>query len=139
MHFCARQQWAALALGAVLLSLSAVTYLKGPAPATRGPATAVGQPGRPALPSAQDRALTSAPAPVPAASTALPVDVNRASAAELEAVPGIGPVLAQRILALRAERGRFASLAELKQVKGIKDKRLARLAPYLTLGQGSSG
>jgi competence protein ComEA len=76
---------------------------------------------------------------VPAASTALPVDVNRASAAELEAVPGIGPVLAQRILALRAERGRFASLAELKQVKGIKDKRLARLAPYLTLGQGSSG
>jgi competence protein ComEA len=124
MHFCARQQWVALALGAVLLSLSAVAYLRGPG---HPPGAAVSAPE------------SAVPAPAPAASTALPVDVNRASAAELEAVPGIGPVLAGRILALRAERGRFHDLEELKRVKGIKDRRLARLAPYLTVSRGDQG
>jgi competence protein ComEA len=130
MHFCARQQWVALALGAVLLSLSAVAYLRG---------HVIRVPGHPPGAAAVSAPESAVPAPAPAASTALPVDVNRASAAELEAVPGIGPVLAGRILALRAERGRFHDLEELKRVKGIKDKRLARLTPYLTVSRGDQG
>ncbi|WP_457628010.1 ComEA family DNA-binding protein [Oceanithermus sp.] len=55
------------------------------------------------------------------------VSVNRASPEELEAVPGIGPALAQRIVAHRPYR----TLDELLRVPGIGPKTLERLRPYL--------
>jgi len=62
------------------------------------------------------------------------VDLNRASADELEALPGIGPVLAQRLVAARAERGgRFRSLDELAEVPGIGPRMVQRLAPLVEL------
>ncbi|MGQ9780309.1 MAG: helix-hairpin-helix domain-containing protein, partial [Bacillota bacterium] len=61
-----------------------------------------------------------------------PLNVNRASAAELEAVPGIGPTLAARIVAYRGANGPFASLEDLLNVEGIGEKTLARLRPYLS-------
>ncbi|HDS29198.1 MAG TPA: helix-hairpin-helix domain-containing protein, partial [Candidatus Acetothermia bacterium] len=48
-----------------------------------------------------------------------PVDVNRASVDELVALPGIGPVLAARIVAYREEHGMFRTLDELQKVSGI--------------------
>ena len=51
----------------------------------------------------------------PVAATGL-VDLNAAGLADLDALPGVGPVLAQRILDLRAERGRFTSVEELREV-----------------------
>ena len=67
-----------------------------------------------------------------AAKPSFPVNVNRASAAELEAVPGIGPTLAAKIVAYRGANGPFASLEDLLNVEGIGEKTLARLRPYLS-------
>lgn len=61
-----------------------------------------------------------------------PIQVNTANAAEWEQLPGIGPVLAQRILAERSRRGgRFETAEDLIAVKGIGEKKLAKLLPYL--------
>lgn len=62
-----------------------------------------------------------------------PVDVNRADAAGLQAVPGIGPVLADRILRYRAENGPFRSVDDLVNVKGIGAKTLEDIRPYVTV------
>jgi competence protein ComEA len=60
-----------------------------------------------------------------------PIDLNRASAEELEQLPGIGPVLAARIVELRRLRGRFQSVEELLDVHGIGPKRLEQIRPYV--------
>ena len=61
------------------------------------------------------------------------VDLNRATAEELRALPGIGPVMAERIVAFRKERGRFRKLEELMEVKGVGARTFARLEPLLTI------
>ncbi len=66
----------------------------------------------------------------PAAPTAAggAVDLNAATVADLDALPGIGPVLAQRIVDWRTEHGRFASVEQLREVTGIGDAKYADLA-----------
>ncbi|HTW84536.1 MAG TPA: ComEA family DNA-binding protein [Candidatus Sulfotelmatobacter sp.] len=64
---------------------------------------------------------------------ASPVDLNRADAEQLAAVPGIGPALAERIVAFRAANGPFGSTDELLDVEGVTDKRLDAAMPYLAL------
>ena len=61
-----------------------------------------------------------------------PVNVNAADAEALEALPGIGPVLAERIGADRAAHGPFASLEALERVSGIGPSLVARLAGLAT-------
>jgi competence protein ComEA len=56
------------------------------------------------------------------------LDVNTASAADLERIPGIGHALASRIVDERHRRGRFAHLTELDEVDGVGPKLLAKLA-----------
>jgi competence protein ComEA len=58
------------------------------------------------------------------------VDLNTATLAELQTLPGVGPVLAQRILDWRTEHGSFASVDELNEVSGIGDATLAEIAPH---------
>jgi len=60
------------------------------------------------------------------------LDLNSAAPADLETLPGVGKVLAERIGAYRAEHGPFRSVAELRQVPGIGEKLLQALRPYLT-------
>jgi competence protein ComEA len=60
------------------------------------------------------------------------VDVDRASAAELERLPRIGPALARRIVADRDSLGPFGSLEALQTVKGIGPAVAAVLAPHVT-------
>lgn len=75
-------------------------------------------------------APATAPGPVAdAAAGAGPLDLNTADAAALDALPGIGPVLAGRIVAWREEHGRFRSLEELAEVEGIGPALVERLAP----------
>jgi competence protein ComEA len=66
-------------------------------------------------------------------STGGKVDLNTATQAQLEALPGIGPTYAQAIIAERQRRGRFTSVNDLRSVRGIGDKRFAELAPLVTV------
>jgi competence ComEA-like helix-hairpin-helix protein len=61
------------------------------------------------------------------------IDPNRATAEELELLPGVGPSLAKRIVAERAA-GPFKGPRDLRRVKGIGEKTLKRLEPWLRFG-----
>jgi competence ComEA-like helix-hairpin-helix protein len=60
------------------------------------------------------------------------IDINRASAVELELLPGVGPSLAKRLVEARARFGRFSGPTDLRRVKGVGEKTLAKLAPFLS-------
>ena len=70
----------------------------------------------------------------PAARKPTRLDLNRASRVELERLPGIGPVMAGRILTLRANVGRFRRLEELRSVQGIGSATIERLRPLVIIG-----
>jgi len=61
------------------------------------------------------------------------VNVNTASAQELERLPGVGPALAARILEHREKNGAFKRVEDLMLVKGIGEKSFERLKPYVAL------
>ncbi|WP_329487604.1 ComEA family DNA-binding protein [Kitasatospora sp. NBC_01246] len=62
-----------------------------------------------------------------------PVSLNHATLEQLDTLPGVGPTLAQRIIAFRASHGSFRSLDQLRQVSGIGERTYAELRPMLTL------
>ena len=78
--------------------------------------------------------LPSRPAPDPAAHRPARVDLNRASGEELERLPGVGPVIAERILTLRQELGRFRRLEELRSVRGIGPATIERIRSVVIIG-----
>lgn len=61
------------------------------------------------------------------------VDPNTATLAQLQELPGVGPALAGRIVAYRQAHGPFRRVADLTRVRGIGEKTLERLAPYLRI------
>ncbi|BCW96052.1 MAG: helix-hairpin-helix domain-containing protein [Fimbriimonadales bacterium] len=92
-----------------------------------------GETPAPALASnSASRASRSAPKPT-AAAPQFPINLNTADAEQLEAIPGIGPVLAQRIIEYRQTHGRFQSVDDLLEVHGIGAKRLENMRPYVTV------
>ena len=82
---------------------------------TGGPGTAGA--GAAAKPRGQDGASTQA------------VNLNTASQSELEELPGVGPVMAGKIIAYRTERGRFTRVEELQEIDGVGPKTYAKLSP----------
>jgi len=62
-----------------------------------------------------------------------PLNLNTATEAQFEALPGIGPVLAQNIVGYRTRHGQFRSVDELKQVDGLGAARFAQLKPLVTV------
>lgn len=62
------------------------------------------------------------------------ININTASAAMLQTLPGIGEVLAQRIVDYRQANGPFSSLGELLNVEGFGEKKLAGILDYATVG-----
>ena len=63
----------------------------------------------------------------------LPVNINTARVEELDILPGIGPKMAQAIVDYRESHGRYYTLEDLLQVKGIGPKKFASLRPHLTV------
>ncbi len=63
-----------------------------------------------------------------------PLDINSATKEQIMTLPGIGEATAERIVAYREQYGRFSSLNQLREIKGIGDKRYEQLQPYLKLG-----
>jgi competence protein ComEA len=88
-------------------------------------------PPPPSVAPARPAARTSEPARTTA--RAVRLDINRASVEELQTLPGIGAVLAQRIVERRAARP-FQTVGQLRSVKGIGAKRFARLQSRVTVG-----
>jgi competence ComEA-like helix-hairpin-helix protein len=72
----------------------------------------------------------------PGYAQAAPIDINTASISEFEALKGIGPVLAARIVGFREKQGGFVRVQDLLQIYGVKDSLLQTLAPYLRLEDG---
>jgi competence ComEA-like helix-hairpin-helix protein len=62
-----------------------------------------------------------------------PLDLNRATPAELTRLPGIGPVLAQRIVEAREAVGRFGAVDDLVTVRGLGRAKLDRLRPLVAI------
>jgi len=77
---------------------------------------------------------------IPASSrTALDtLDLNRATEREIEALPGIGPVLAGRIVDYRQSRGTFRSIEQLRNVKGIGKKTFERIRTHVHVAPAAS-
>lgn len=84
------------------------------------------------------------PAPAPADTTrsplrlaperaTAPVNINTASVEELQALSGIGPVLARRVATYRAQHRPFQNAGELRRVRGIGPKTLEALRPHITV------
>jgi competence protein ComEA len=65
--------------------------------------------------------------------TAGPVNLNTATVDDLDTLPGVGPVMAGRIVDWRTQHGRFASVDQLREVSGIGDRTFERLAPLVTV------
>ncbi|MET8123149.1 ComEA family DNA-binding protein [Micromonospora sp. NPDC005189] len=73
------------------------------------------------------------PAAGGAAPAAGPLNLNTATLAQLDALPGVGPVLAQRILSHRDQHGGFKAVGDLRQVDGIGDARYEQLKDLVTV------
>jgi competence protein ComEA len=94
------------------------------------------------VPSRDDVTATAAPAVDPGTKggsgagpgTSAPVDLNRATSAELVALPGIGPVTAAKIIASREAAGPFATIEDLRTRKLVGEKTFEQLKPLVTAG-----
>ena len=83
--------------------------------------------------------LSAMPEPTPAPtpeSAPLLVDLNTATAQELDQLPGIGEVFSERIVAYRTENGPFQTIEEIMDVDGIGESVFASLSPYITVSPG---
>jgi competence protein ComEA len=93
-----------------------------------------------APPSAPDSAAVPSPSAAAPAAASL-VDINRADAAELDALPLIGPAKAEAVIRYRVEHGPFAKPADIMKVKGIGPGIYARIEKCITVegGAGKAG
>jgi competence protein ComEA len=88
-----------------------------------------------AHPNAQDAQSTAAPRPgAKAAQPATVVNLNTATIAELDKLPGIGPAVAARIIEYRQKKGPFKKIEELMNVQGIGEKSFLQLRSQITVG-----
>ena len=73
-----------------------------------------------------------------AAAPAAPVNLNTATQAQLETLPGIGPASAKRIIEYRDKNGKFKKVEELMNVKGIGEKSFLKLKPMISVGAAAA-
>lgn len=113
---------------------SAVPTAAAPTRDTQAPeTTAVPETTEVSATAASSSAVSTAASVTAAASGK--VNINTATAAELDTLPGIGPVKAQSIIAYREANGSFSSIEDLILVDGIGEKTMAELRPLITTGE----
>lgn len=82
--------------------------------------------------------LTSGPAFAAASAPVGKINLNTATASQLEDLPGIGPALAARIVEHRQKNGAYKSVEDVMAVKGIGEKNFAKIQTYLSVGAASA-
>lgn len=113
---------------------SAVPTAAAPTRDTQAPETALSPETTEVSGTAVSSSAVSTPASVTASASGK-VNINTATAAELDTLPGIGPVKAQSIIAYREANGSFSSIEDLILVDGIGEKTMAELRPLITTGE----
>jgi competence protein ComEA len=83
-------------------------------------------------------AAKTASSPRVRATASAPVNLNAASIAQLQTLPGVGASTAQRILDYRQKNGAFKKIEELMNVKGVGEKSFLKLKPLITIGADKS-
>ena len=123
-------------LGMVALTMAIVCWIGWTVPASRDAETLHAQgrlevtmPQAPSPPPPQQRVREFSRQPAPAA-----LDVNLATEQDLERLPGIGPVLARRIVQYREAQGTFQDIEQLRRVKGIGKKTFERIRAFVVVG-----
>ncbi len=91
-------------------------------------------PAQPTAPRTTQRPAQPADSGLPPSRQVVLVNLNTATQQDLERVPGIGPVIARRIVAYRARYGPFRRIEELMLIEGIGPRTFELLKPYVTLG-----
>ena len=132
-------------LAMVALTMGIVCWIGWTVPASRdaellhaeGPGEADRSPPLPVLPATRELPLTPPPQrhvrEFTRPSAPLTLDVNRASQQDFERLPGIGPVLARRIVEYRESRGTFQDIEQLRRVKGIGRKTFERIRAFVAV------
>ncbi len=87
--------------------------------------------GGPAAPPVSGGGAAGVPGPAARGAAAGPVSLSTATLEQLDGLPGVGPVLAQRILEHRDRQGGFTSVDQLREVNGIGDRRFADIQPLV--------
>lgn len=88
----------------------------------------------PQMQTAPTTAATAAAETVPEETVSFPVNINTADADTLTALPGIGQVLAERIVAYRRQNGSFRAIEEITKVEGIGEKKAEAILDLITVG-----
>ena len=88
----------------------------------------------PQMLTAPTTAATAAAETVPEETVSFPVNINTADVDTLTALPGIGQVLAERILAYRQQNGSFRAVEEIMKVEGIGEKKAEAILDLITVG-----
>ena len=124
-----------------LFALGTVADLRGPrmAPAPEAVVMTTGEPAPGPAEPGPTEAATPAAAPAPSRSGRKrpppePVDLATATPGQLQALPGIGPVLAQRIVRFRSQLGGFHHVEDLRGVPGVGPWLYERIRPHVRVG-----
>lgn len=98
----------------------------------------MGQSGTSGMGSSSDQSGMSSGSSGTSGASQIQVDINTASAKELEGVPGMSRTMAKNIVKYRDQNGPFSSVDDLTKVKGINEKKLSAMRNSLTVGAAGS-
>jgi comEA protein len=120
----------------VLCGLGAAGLILLIASPRRGqPIQLIAAPTRHATVTATQQEITPSPTTSPIPTVSYPININTATAQDLEQLPGIGPTLALSIVAYRESHGLFQTIQQIQNVPDIGPKTYEAIQPFITIGE----